>query len=262
MDKDGGSNVYATIVSVNNLAPMLGSILVDQPLVQVNSVINASAVFTDTGVLDTHTAVWDWGDTQTSSGSITESSGSGTASANHSYSEPGVYIIKLIVTDNDGAPSNEAIYQYVVVYDPTAGFVSGGGWINSPAGAYFSDPTLTGKATFGFVSRYKKGAVVPSGETWFQFHAAGFNFRSISYQWLVVNQAGTDAQFKGLGMLNGALAPNGSAYKFMIWAKDLDPTVDTFRIKIWYEEGDLEIVVYDNGFDQTIGGGQIQIHTN
>ena len=32
-----------------------------------------------------------------------------------------------------------------------------------------------------------------------------------------------------------------------------------FRIKIWYEEG-AEVVVYDNGFDQAIGGGNIVIH--
>ncbi len=36
----------------------------------------------------------------------------------------------------------------------------------------------------------------------------------------------------------------------MIWAKDRDPDADdTFRIKIWYEDGG-EVVVYDNGFDQ------------
>jgi hypothetical protein len=35
---------------------------------------------------------------------------------------------------------------------------------------------------------------------------------------------------------------------------------DTFRIKIWYKDGD-EVVVYDNGFNQEIGGGSIVIHT-
>jgi hypothetical protein len=45
----------------------------------------------------------------------------------------------------------------------------------------------------------------------------------------------------------------------MIWAKDDSP--DSFRIKIWYEDiGGVEILVYDNGFDQTIGGGNIKIH--
>jgi len=50
----------------------------------------------------------------------------------------------------------------------------------------------------------------------------------------------------------------GSAYEFVvIYDPDGD---DTLRIKIWYEDGDSEIVVYDNGFDQAIGGGSIVVH--
>ena len=51
------------------------------------------------------------------------------------------------------------------------------------------------------------------------------------------------------------------AYKFMLRGRDLDAG-DTFRIKVWYDDasGD-EVVVYDNGFDQEIGGGNIVIHT-
>jgi hypothetical protein len=44
-----------------------------------------------------------------------------------------------------------------------AGFVTGGGWIDSPAGTYTADPGLSGKATFGFVSKFKKGATVLGG---------------------------------------------------------------------------------------------------
>ena len=91
------------------------------------------------------------------------------------------------------------------------GFVTGGGWINSPAGAYVADPALAGKATFGFVSKYKKGMTVPEGNTEFQFHAAGLNFKSTSYQWLVV--AGANAKFKGVGTINGA-----GNYGFMLTA--------------------------------------------
>jgi hypothetical protein len=72
---------------------------------------------------------------------------------------------------------------------------------------------------------------------------------------LVVNQNGENAQFKGSGTINGA-----SIYKFMLWAGDDD--LDTFRIKIWEEAGEEgETVVYDNGFDQAIEGGNIVIHT-
>ena len=37
---------------------------------------------------------------------------------------------------------------------------------------------------------------------------------------------------------------------------------DTFRIKIWTEdEFGGEIVIYDNGNGQTVGGGSIVVHT-
>ena len=45
----------------------------------------------------------------------------------------------------------------------------------------------------------------------------------------------------------------------MIWAQDDNPD-DTFRIKIWYENGNGENVHYDNGSDQPIGGGNIKVH--
>ena len=117
---------------------------------------------------------------------------------------------------------------------------------------------LVGQASFGFVSKYKKGADTPTGNTEFVFQAADLNFHSSSYDWLVVT--GKDyAKFKGSGAINGGLAPNDEAYKFMLWAGDDEP--DTFRIKIWWEDANGEHVVYDNCVDQAIGGGSIVIHT-
>jgi PKD repeat protein len=236
----------------------LGAISVDQTLVQVNTAINASASFTDPGALDTHTAVWDWGDGITTTGTISETGGNGTASASHSYTTPDVYTVKLTVTDNDGAASNEAVYQFVVVYDPDAGFVTGAGWIASPVGAFAANPSLSGIATFGFVSKYQNGATTPTGNTRFQFVVAGFNFQSENYEWLVVNQNDSNAQFKGSGTINGSLDANGDPFKFMLWAGDGTP--DTFRIKIWDESSGSEVVVYDNGSEQAIGAGAIKIH--
>ena len=81
--------------------------------------------------------------------------------------------------------------------------------------------------------------------------------------WLVVNMGGQRAQFKGEGTINGALAPSGDLYKFMIWAGDGTGTdgADTFRIRIWDEDTfGVETVYYDNGSDQDLGGGSIVIH--
>ena len=152
---------------------------------------------------------------------------------------------------------------YIVIYDPDDGFVTGGGWITSPEGAYTADPSLTGKANFGFVSKYKKGQSTPTGNTEFQFKAGDLNFHSDSYDWLVI--AGKKAMYKGTGTINGE-----GNYGFMLSAIDakLTPStdVDLFRIKIW--DKDTEEIVYDNllGADDdadpttAIGGGNIVIH--
>jgi hypothetical protein len=160
--------------------------------------------------------------------------------------------VEATVTDKDGGEGKDTVI--VVVYDPSAGFVTGGGWIDSPAGAYTADPSLTGKANFGFVSKYKKGAPVPAGNTECQFHTADINFHSTSYDWLLIT--GSDyAKFKGTGTINGE-----GEYKFQIWAGESEP--DTEGIRIWTEdEFGVETDVYDNGFNQEIGGNSIVIHT-
>lgn len=181
-----------------------------------------------------------------------------------SLSVTGVYELCIRGTDiyeNVGDPA----CSYIVAYDPSGGFVTGGGWIDSPAAACHYDPVCAeaaGKANFGFVSRYKKGATVPTGNTEFQFEAGGLNFHSETYDWPVVNMNGINAQYKGSGTISHNLSPAGEAYKFMLWAQDLGNTgSDTFRIRIWYEDAGNEVEVYDNGFNQEIGGGNILVHT-
>jgi parallel beta-helix repeat protein len=247
-------------IDVLNVAPVVGGITGPADPAEVAASVEVSAAFTDPGVPDTHTAEWDWGDGSTSAGTVQETDGSGTVTGSHSYATPGVYTVTLTVTDDDGG-SDESVFSYVVVYDPAGGFVTGGGWIMSPAGAYTPDPSLTGKATFGFVAKYKKGANVPEGQTEFRFQAGDLNFRSTSYQWLVV--AGAHAKFKGRGTINGA-----GDYGFMLTATDGQVSggggVDKFRIKITDGDG----VVYDNKMGlpddsneaTAIGGGSIVVH--
>jgi hypothetical protein len=173
-------------------------------------------------------------------------------------------VIQICVQGQDaGGMWSKETCGLLAVYDPTAGFVTGGGWIDSPSGAYAAEPSLIGKATFGFVSKYQKGAAKPSGNTEFQFQAVKMNFKSSAYEWLVVNGT-TQAQFKGTGSINGA-----GNYGFLVTALDGDnfgtKKPDAFRIKIW--DIATGITVYDNqmgksetGADATtISGGSIQI---
>jgi hypothetical protein len=171
--------------------------------------------------------------------------------------------LQVIGTSFNSQPTQGASSGMVAIYDPSGSFVTGGGWINSPAGAYSPDPTLVGKATFAFVSKYANGAKVPTGETEFQFQVAKFKFNSTSYDWLVVS--GAKAQYKGSGTINGA-----GNYSFLLTAIDGQLSggggSDKFRIKIIDKVSGR--VIYDNQLgaadttDPTtvIGGGSIVIH--
>ncbi|MCW5979114.1 MAG: PKD domain-containing protein [Bryobacteraceae bacterium] len=262
-----GSN-HSTTLTVNALSagnhpPVITSVTGPVNPIALNG--NAPAVtvqFTDADAGDTHTCALNWGDGPPVSGTVNESQG--TCAGAHTYAQPGVYTVTATVTDSHDARDTRT-FEYIVIYDASAGFVTGGGWINSPAGAYVADPSLTGKATFGFVAKYNKGATVPSGQTEFQFHVASFNFKSASYDWLVVS--GAKAQFKGSGTVNGA-----GNYMFLLTATDGNISggggVDKFRIKI--TDKSTGALVYDNVANasddinaanpQAIGGGSIVIH--
>jgi len=251
-----------TTVTIYNVPPTITTVegLPTEPI-PIDEEIEINCYFTDPGILDDHEAIFIWGDGTTTSGTVVESGGSGSAWDSHIYTEAGVYTFKIIVVDKDDGEDIE-IFQYIVVYDesdPTSGFVTGGGWIDSPEGAYKLDENLTGKANFGFVSKYKKGQSKPTGNTEFQFHMADLNFHSEEYDWLIV--AGPKAIFKGNGTINGS-----GNYGFMIFAIDADLTestdVDMFRIKIW-DKDDNDEIIYDNNIDDEgteLGGGQIVIH--
>jgi hypothetical protein len=264
IDEDcNGSDSACGNVCTGNAAPVVTGTSGPNPSPVTTSTTNVtvSADFTDAGSAP-YTCTINWGDNTSSAGTVSYTSPNGTCSGSHTYAAtttPRVYEVTFTITDSCGA-SGEGI-QYIVFYDPSAGFVTGGGWINSPAGAYPASPLLTGKANFGFVSKYQKGQTIPTGETQFHFNAAGFKFDSDSYEWLVIS--GTKARYRGAGKVNGA-----GSYGFELTVIDggTGSGVDKFRIKIW-DQNLGNGVVYDNqmnaadGADPTtiIGGGSIQI---
>ena len=271
----GTHNVTYTFTDANNCTnsvsrnivvedvdpPVIGTIIAPLDPQQVGTQINVIADFTDACDADDHDATWDWGDGSTVDSVGTVDQGNNTVTGSHSYDTPGVYTLTLTVKD-DADNSDTGIFEFIVIYDPDAGFVTGGGWIDSPPGAYTANPNLTGKAKFGFVSKYKTGASVPTGQTQFQFKAGDLNFHSSSYEWLVI--AGAKAMYKGDGTVNGA-----AGFTFQINAIDGQVNggggVDKFRIKIKQTGGG---VIYDNQMgagdndDPTtaLGGGSIKVH--
>ncbi|WP_185749101.1 vWA domain-containing protein [Humibacillus xanthopallidus] len=251
-DAGGLTDTDTATVTVTNVAPSLTLTTCPTDPNQIGTNVSFAGSFTDPGTADTHTMTVNWGDGTSTGPSAATSPVGGT----HPYATAGIFDITVTVADDDGG-SDSKTCAFVVVFDPNGGFVTGGGWINSPAGAYPADPGASGRANFGFVSKYQKGATVPTGSTEFQFQAGNLNFHSDAYQWLVV--AADKAQYKGTGTVNGA-----SGYGFMLTATNGSP--DKFRIKIWKTADST--IVYDNqiGSGDTanpttaLAGGSIQIH--
>jgi len=272
-DSFGAKSSDTTTVTVSNANPVVTAANETPAPFAKGTTVSLTVDFTDAGKTDTHkapaggscTVSWDDG-TPNSTGTVTEPVGTtaGKCTAAHLYTAPGVYTVTFTVTDDDGGSGTETIQ--VVVYDPSAGFITGGGFINVGAGSYAADPTLTGRANFGFTSQYKKNALIPTGETEFNFQVGNMNFHSTAYTWLVVS--GYKAQYKGTGTINGS-----GNYDFTLTAYDGNITggggTDKFRIRITGANNG-NAVVFDNrngaptdmdvADPQAIAGGSIVIH--
>jgi len=160
-------------------------------------------------------------------------------------------------TPATAASDTEIATGYVVVYDPSGGWVTGGGWIESPVGAYTSAPLTSGKLTFALVVRYQSDAATPSGNADFKLSATKLDFRSTSFEWMAI--AENTVRLQGVGTLNGS-----SGYMFAVVGRD--GSSDTIRIRIWHRT--TGAVVYDNQPGTPIdsdpigvlGGGSLQVH--
>lgn len=244
-------------------------------LATVRTEIALEGSFTPTGVEGNYSAYWTFRSATLPPQSEEATILSDRITDTFQFPEPGVYSLQLTVVDPSGvAVTAETVGDdlpaYVVIYDPEGGFVTGGGWIVSPPGAFHPDleayAGVVGRASFGFVSRYQRGATVPTGNTQFQFQAGNLSFTSSVYEWLVVS--GARAQFKGRGTIHGE-----GDYGFLMTAIDGQVNggggMDRFRIKIW--EHPSGTLIYDNqaapedtaelGHSTLLGGGSIVIHT-
>jgi hypothetical protein len=154
----------------------------------------------------------------------------------------------------------------IVFYDPTGGFVTGGGYVNHQVGTTNpAAPGVVGKDNFGFNAKYLKNYPNPTGETEFQCKVCNINFHSTGYEWLVISTVptGLKAQYKGSGTINGA-----GNFGFIVTVIDGGQT-DTARIKIWDKSIGPSAIIYDNEFnlpDNTnpttvTAGGNIVVHS-
>ena len=102
-DTAGEVSIDTVTITVENAAPIVGTITADETyfILGNDTTITTEGGFTDAGVLDTHTALWDFGE-GTAAGVVTETNGSGTVDGSFTYTLAGTYSIELTVTDNDG----------------------------------------------------------------------------------------------------------------------------------------------------------------
>jgi hypothetical protein len=150
-----------------------------------------------------------------------------------------------------------------VFFDPSAGFVTGGGYIMQAPTMSPADLPI-GKNNFGFIAKYNKKSGVPEGELEFQCKVCGMNFHGSNYKWLVVKtlvDGRKYAQAEGTGTLNGV-----GGYGFLVTVIDGDKKPDTFMIRIWDSSGstvyDSEPATNDTALPTVLAeGGSIVIHT-
>ncbi|MEQ9569615.1 MAG: PKD domain-containing protein, partial [Longimicrobiales bacterium] len=139
------SSLSPFLVAEQNVAPEVTSVILPSDPLALGDAAGITARFTDANPDDVHTATIDWGDGTRSAGVVIEPSGDspGTVTGQHVYAAAGVYTVTVTVTEDvdpgyDLSGSRSSAVEtaaFVVVFDPGAGFVTGGGWIDSPPGA-------------------------------------------------------------------------------------------------------------------------------
>jgi uncharacterized delta-60 repeat protein len=196
---------------------------------------------------NTHTAKWMIDGSTTVKAAVTEPYGNrnGKITGSYKFTTPGVYKLQMNVTDQNGinhyATTAGDIEAIVVIYDPNGGHTYGGGYFNSPAGALKSNPSATGKASYGFAMNYFKNSTYPKGETQFEFKVGSFEFNALNFEYLAINNS--TAQFKGTGKVSGG--QSGVGFTMTVVDGELDgSSVDKIRMKIYNKNNGQ--VIYDN----------------
>jgi subtilisin-like proprotein convertase family protein len=117
MDNDGGSTEYTTLVTVNNVGPVVDAgagATIDE-----GDTFSGSGSFADPGS-DTWTATVDYGD---GTGAQSLSLSGKTFSLSHSYADNGAYTVTIIVSDDDGVSGSDTV---AVTVNNVAPFVDAG----------------------------------------------------------------------------------------------------------------------------------------
>lgn len=239
--------------SASQQAPVVGRAGISGSA-RANAMLSFSAGFTDADPGDTHKASWNWGDGGTDTAVLSEKNGTGSASGQHVFRAPGIYTVKLSVTDSSGRSTT--VQRRVIVSGP-GGWIGGEGAFVSPRGASRFAPRTAGIARFAMLS---PAADAPGAQknAHLEFNAPGLALRSEQAEM----QTGRDGrmQLSGSGAVNGA-----PGYRFLLTRSG--DGMDRFRIRVWHQEAGPQAVDYDNqvgsaGAGSALAEGGVTMHEN
>ena len=197
-----------------------------------------------------------WGDNTTTT--HTPASGDTSLVATHNYTDTGVFAVTATVTDIFG-DEHVIVYEYVVVFDPTAGYVTGNGKFDSLAGNWTPDPTIEGEVKIGFHAKFKKGVL--EGEVKIDIKDADEKFRSDELEVFVV--AGNYAFVSGFGRFKGD--DTDTIYDFVVTLIDGEyddgdgPDLVRAIIRL---QSDPSVVLYDSQAGESDGANPTTVVTH
>ena len=112
-DDDGGIGSDALQITVLNVTPTVEA--GDDQEITAGDYAEFEGTYSDPGWLDTHTAVWEFGDESTGDGVVTSdpldppNPVTGTVTGGHSYFKAGEFTVTLKVTDDDGDTGSDTL---------------------------------------------------------------------------------------------------------------------------------------------------------
>jgi PKD repeat protein len=179
-------------------------------------------------------SVIDWGDgSEPEAGTIaSQNDGKGSkrfVTGEHKYGKPGLYTVKVTVTNAYGRTGWNSL-EYAVIVHRKAGALAMAGTFDDPAGA--------GEASIAANVKYKLKGKFPSGKVLFTL--GDKSFVSEKLDWMAIS--GRKAWVRGQGQLNGV-----GGYEFLVSVCDDRKNVnDLVRVKVWKANGKMETVIYDS----------------
>lgn len=245
-----------------------------------------NAVYTLTG---SNATSYTWRITGTSGSDYTGFTGQGTSSISVDWpATPDVYRLSVSYSAGEGCPTRDTTF-YVHVFNPQAGFVTGSGWLTSPANPDFELMQGGGRIQWGLVAKYKpKTEDVAQGSLMLLLESGPAIFRSTSVEDGSLVITGNNAFFRGQGTLSylngsGGMTTDPRRFAYLVSATDgnyntkhtqRNKEEDRLRILIWElnADGTRGAVVYNNQAAcstnlaenapacAAIGGGNITIH--